>query len=100
MELTCTSEQQIAPESLPSVFKTSLDASLLATIIQTFRALLATDIDRSALKGYIAHLPKVSRWSTLILFLSPAEQKTVKEIWDALPAEPDDAQLRKAWGLR
>ncbi|TCD62427.1 hypothetical protein EIP91_006909 [Steccherinum ochraceum] len=92
--------QQISPESLPSVFKTSLDASLLASIIQTFHGLLATDIDRSTLKGYVAHLPKVSRWPTLILFLSPEEQKMVKEIWGALPAGADDTQLRKAWGLR
>ncbi|KAH8077044.1 hypothetical protein BXZ70DRAFT_1013068 [Cristinia sonorae] len=92
--------KQIAPESLPSLFKTSLDPSMLGSIITTFHAAARSGVEPSVIKAYMTNLPRVSRWATVVLLLSNAEIQMVKEIWDVLPVDPGDEGLRDSWGLR
>ena len=92
--------QQIRPDDLPSVFKISLDTSLLSSLLETFHALLRSGVDPQTVKPYLANLPRVSRWKTLIMFLSRTEKEVVKEIWDNYLQDADDLDLRKAWGMQ
>ncbi|THH23072.1 hypothetical protein EUX98_g8108 [Antrodiella citrinella] len=79
--------KQITPESLPPMFKTSLDTSMLVSLIQTFHSLLQAGVDSAAVKEYIVILPRVARWDTLTMLLSKAEKQLVKDVWDVLPSD-------------
>jgi len=82
------------------MFKTSLETTMLVSLLQTFRSLLQAGVDPAAVKEYMVVLPNVARWSTLTLLLGKADKQLVKDVWDILPAGPDDVDVRKAWGLR
>ncbi|KAK7689748.1 hypothetical protein QCA50_006387 [Cerrena zonata] len=94
--------QQIAPASLPAIFKSSLEASTLISILQTFQAVLQNSNsieDVKTVKEYMTNLPRVPRWSTIILFLGTDERTMIRDIWDRLPKDESDTRAREAWGL-
>ncbi|CAL1713409.1 unnamed protein product [Somion occarium] len=96
--------QQIAPASLPAIFKSSLEPSTLVSILQTFNAVIkhsSTPEDATLIKEYMTNLARVPRWSTIVLFLGADEKKLIAGIWNHLsPISGDeDANARKAWGL-
>lgn len=81
------------------MFKTSLDTSMLVSLVQTFYSLLQSGVDSVAIKEYMVVLPRVARWDTLTMLLSKAEKQLVKDVWDVLPSDTSDVDARKAWGL-
>lgn len=44
-------------------------------------------------------LPRVPRWSTILLFLGTDERKLIHDIWERLPRDEGDTRAREAWGL-
>ncbi|KAK7025566.1 hypothetical protein VNI00_015919 [Paramarasmius palmivorus] len=88
--------QNVDPSTYPSLFKTSLEPSLLISIVQTFLDVLSTDLDPDArdfigrsMEGLL-HVPRIS---TIALFLSGTEKDVVKSVLQKL----DDAVLTDLW---
>ncbi|OBZ71398.1 RNA polymerase II-associated protein 3 [Grifola frondosa] len=107
-ELLC----QIPPRRLPVLFQTSLDASLLASFLQVFRAVLVAhpqDTERRAkVHTYMLHLARVPRFATVLLLLSRTERADVEAVWSTLgPGAQDEGEMekkmeegaRRAWGV-
>lgn len=88
------------PATLPALFQTSLETSLLVSILDTFLALLKqitdpeTD-DRARMRQYMAVFSKVPRFTTVVLFMNRKEKELVKEVWDRLGVRNGGA----AWGI-
>ncbi|TFY65714.1 hypothetical protein EVG20_g5375 [Dentipellis fragilis] len=83
---------QTLPSALPRLFQNSLDPSLLTSILQTFRAVLAAhDTDTPELRGwvraYLEALRRVSRCVTVVMLMSKAEKVLGKEIAEMVGAE-------------
>ncbi|KAI0699139.1 hypothetical protein BC835DRAFT_1461661 [Cytidiella melzeri] len=96
--------QQLPPTSLPSLFKTSLEPSNLVSMLKTFQHVLqspSASLDtKMCIQEYLVNLARVSRFGTLMLFMSADERRLVKDVWDALRNdEASDVQERRAWGL-
>ncbi|KAI0078217.1 hypothetical protein K474DRAFT_1746054 [Panus rudis PR-1116 ss-1] len=95
--------QQISPTSLPAVFRSSLEATTLTSMLQTFQAVLQlspnVDDDAQTIKEYMTNLPRVPRWSTILLFLGPDERKVIAGIWEKLPTGDGDEKIKALWGL-
>ncbi|KAG5653657.1 hypothetical protein H0H81_011617 [Sphagnurus paluster] len=81
------------PGSLPALFKTSLEPSLLASILGVFQTVLATG-DRSAgasVREYMDAFAHVERFETVVLFLSRAEKSVAKGVWESLGVGKEEA---------
>ncbi|KAD4179560.1 hypothetical protein E3N88_28151 [Mikania micrantha] len=68
------------PVALPQIFKNALSASILIDIIRCV-ATFFNDETELAVK-YLENLPKVSRFNTIIMCLSPADKSDLQRIWD------------------
>ncbi|KAI0920035.1 hypothetical protein AcV7_006045 [Taiwanofungus camphoratus] len=91
---------EIDPAALPALFQSSLEASLLSSLLATFldvlRALDGQEQVKALVKAYMLNLARVPRFSTVVLFMSPSERVLVKDIWALVgPGE----ERRGAWGL-
>ncbi|KAI0086569.1 hypothetical protein BDY19DRAFT_995857 [Irpex rosettiformis] len=96
--------QQIPPSSLPSLFKTSLEASNVVSILQTLRHVLQhTSLPQDTkhlIQEYLVSLARVSRFNTVVLFMSADERRLAREVWTTLEdGVVADSPERKAWGL-
>lgn len=87
------------------MFKTSLEAPLLVSVLETFKFVLTEHDDDSStkdsVKAYLLNLARVPRFSTIIMFMSKDERKLVKEIWDIVSRTEDQVEVgvRKVWGV-
>ncbi|KAK9077012.1 hypothetical protein SSX86_005347 [Deinandra increscens subsp. villosa] len=70
------------PVALPQIFKNALSASLLIDIIRCIGSFF-NDETELAVK-YLENLPKVSRFNTIIMCLSPADKSDLQRIWDGV----------------
>ncbi|KAD4179519.1 hypothetical protein E3N88_28110 [Mikania micrantha] len=70
------------PVALPQIFKNALSASILIDIIRCV-ATFFNDETELAVK-YLENLPKVSRFNTIIMCLSPADKSDLQRIWDGV----------------
>jgi len=91
---------QIPPTTLPALFQTLLEPSLLGSILDTFLTILkqTTDPengDRVRMRQYMAMFSKVPRFSTVVLFMSAEEKKLAKEVWEKVGVRNGCA----AWGI-
>ncbi|KAI3755055.1 hypothetical protein L1987_54848 [Smallanthus sonchifolius] len=77
------------PVALPQIFKNALSASLLIDIIRCV-ATFFSDETELAVK-YLENLPKVSRFNTIIMCLSPADKSDLQKIWDDVFCNKEDA---------
>ena len=71
-------QQKIPPPSIPNFFKTSLEAPLLAQILQVCLEAVTTSEDdniKALVREYLTFLMKVPRFSTISLFLSKREKE-------------------------
>ncbi|EIM85824.1 uncharacterized protein STEHIDRAFT_121842 [Stereum hirsutum FP-91666 SS1] len=96
---------QIPPPALPTLFQTSLEPSLLSSILTVLRALLSTHLSaqpelKSWVRAYMVHFARVPRFGTIILFTSKAEKEVIEEVWRAVGEEEGDRAERKKWGLK
>ena len=97
-------QQQIPPNSLPSLFKTSLEASNLVSILQTIQHVLqhtpTSQDTKTLIQDYLINLARVSRFNTVVLFMSADERRLAREVWAVLgDGVAADSPERKAWGL-
>ncbi|EMD39752.1 hypothetical protein CERSUDRAFT_112038 [Gelatoporia subvermispora B] len=90
---------EIPPPALPALFQSSLDASLLSSILSTFLTILhsppvnangepdptlsAEDI-RVRVRAYLVWLARVPRFGTVVLFMSKEERGLVQDVWSAV----------------
>ncbi|KAI3621322.1 rna polymerase ii-associated protein 3 [Moniliophthora roreri] len=88
--------KNVEPSTYPSFFKTSLEPSLLISIVQTFLDILssvshsdAKSLVTRSMEGFL-HVPRIS---TIALFLSGTEKDLVKRVLEKL----DDASLTDLW---
>ncbi|KAH9849532.1 hypothetical protein C2E23DRAFT_861936 [Lenzites betulinus] len=80
--------RQIPAPRLPVLFKTSLDASILAAIIHTLRVALKSAPEDAArlavVRAYMVNMPRVPRFATVSLMMSSEERADVLRIWEML----------------
>ncbi|EKM61554.1 uncharacterized protein PHACADRAFT_204723 [Phanerochaete carnosa HHB-10118-sp] len=95
----------VPPASLPAMFKTSLEAPLLVSVLGTFKFILAEHDDnssaRDSVKAYLLSFARVPRFSTIMMFMSKYERTLVKEVWDGITRTDDQVEVgvRKVWGV-
>ncbi|KAI0748223.1 hypothetical protein C8Q80DRAFT_1170805 [Daedaleopsis nitida] len=105
--------RQIPATRLPVLFKTSLDASILAPILRTLRAALTDkpeDEERAHIvRAYMVNLPRVPRFNTVSMMMDASETAHAQIVWDLLgrsrgegvEGEMDkqkEVGSRRAWG--
>ncbi|KAF9453106.1 hypothetical protein P691DRAFT_755755 [Macrolepiota fuliginosa MF-IS2] len=79
--------QTIPPVNMPSFCKTSLEPTLLVSILEVFLVILSslpTVDDVTKIGEYMEYLARVPRFPTLIMFLSSREKTVAKEVWRKL----------------
>lgn len=81
-------DQQIPATRLPVLFKTSLDASILAAILHSLRVALTDTPEDSerirVVRAYMVNMPRVPRFGTVSLMMSSEEREDAQAIWDLL----------------
>ena len=97
------------------LFKTSLDASVLAAMLHALRAALAAVPDDAkriqVARAYMVNLPRVPRFNTVSLMMTAAERSEAQAVWDLLGrsrGEGVEGEMdrrkedgsRAAWGCR
>ncbi len=79
--------QSIHPTSFPALFGASLEPALLASLIPVLAAASA-DRDqvasRDAVREVMFSLTQVSRFRTVVQFLSRAERNATRVVWDTV----------------
>ena len=86
--------QQIPPLSIPSLFQDSLEAHILASLLQTLAAVIeslstSSNISTSNevrrwVQAYMVNLAKVPRFGTLVLFMSAGEKEMARKVMKAI----------------
>ncbi|KAG7088890.1 hypothetical protein E1B28_012836 [Marasmius oreades] len=99
LSLTTSSDRfqlinRVSPSAYPSFFKTSLEPSLLISIIQTYLDITTSEPNamarvKESMEGFL-HVPRIS---TIALFLSRKEKEIVLQILERL----DDEALSNRW---
>ncbi|KAF9523899.1 hypothetical protein CPB83DRAFT_774755, partial [Crepidotus variabilis] len=88
----------VPPGDLPTLCQTSLEPSLLASILSTFLENLRARPEGVNMKErmleYLESFGKVQRFSTIVLFLSAKEKEVAREVWEQLGSSMD-----RPWGL-
>ncbi|KAF8879478.1 hypothetical protein BD779DRAFT_1551728 [Infundibulicybe gibba] len=72
----------ISPASLPTVFQTSLEPSMLISILKTFRDHIDLNPGPTNVKSYLDALARVPRFGTVVLFLSADEKEIARMVWE------------------
>lgn len=88
------------------MFKTSLEAPMLISLLETFKYKLANagleleSVVKESVRAYMLNLGRVQRFGTVVLFMSRDEKKLVKDVWDSLNHRAgEDGAARKVWGI-
>ncbi|KAK0464701.1 TPR-like protein, partial [Desarmillaria tabescens] len=81
---------------LPAFFKTSLEPSLLASILEIFLNVSNEERNTSIVVEYLEALSKVPRLGTMILFLSEGERMVLRRLVERVGVDKVDAVWRKA----
>ncbi|KAG8950792.1 hypothetical protein FRC03_012747 [Tulasnella sp. 419] len=91
--------QHIPPTSLPNLFLTSLEPSMLVSILKDFISVLSTSPSESPkILEYMTNFPKVKRFSTIIMFLNREEAEVVQKVWSILrPNQKVGEDESKGW---
>ena len=92
------SSQSVPAASLPSMFQTSLETSLLVSLLETFQMTLKYRPNRpevaDQIQEYMVALTRVPRFSTVLLFMNQMEKQLVNDIWMMLGRGD-----RSAWAI-
>ncbi|KAI0061594.1 hypothetical protein BV25DRAFT_1991962 [Artomyces pyxidatus] len=78
---------RIPPSTLPALFRTSLDAAFLASLLTTFRALLDVALPREWIADYMRELRRTARFAVVCLMLSPFESEMGQTVWKSVGGE-------------
>jgi RNA polymerase II-associated protein 3 len=75
----------LAPASLSSVFKNSIESELLCELFATIHQTMdITGGDREFIVSFVTELPRVQRFSMVIMFLSDKEKEDIARVIEAL----------------
>ncbi|KAF8968965.1 hypothetical protein BDZ97DRAFT_1965981 [Flammula alnicola] len=81
----------IPPTQLPDLCKTSLEPALLVSILDAFLTMMTSTNGDDGIKKtvleYMENFTRISRFSTLVLFLSRPEKAIAKQVWALLGVE-------------
>ncbi|XP_061185926.1 sperm-associated antigen 1-like [Saccostrea echinata] len=98
--------RQIPPKDLPQVISNKLDGSMLNKITKCVAEKFLTQGDLDLSYNVLHHLTKVPRFSTIAMFLSPAEKKDIQTVISNLQKSPSGlfgnkelSSLKKEYGL-
>lgn len=86
---------------MPSFCKTSLEPTLLVSILEVFLVVLSSQPmadDTNRIREYMDGLAKVPRFSTLVMFLSGKEKAIAKEVWRKLGVQGKPSGVWNALG--
>jgi len=79
----------IPPTHFPALCKSSLEASMLVSILETFLAILDRDSGvKTIVQEYMESFERISRFNTLVLLLSRSEKALAKSVWIAVDIQP------------
>ncbi|KAK0201625.1 hypothetical protein DFS33DRAFT_1348839 [Desarmillaria ectypa] len=84
----------VPPAQLPALFKTSLEPSLLASILETFLNASNEERNTSTVVEYLEALSKVPRLGTMILFLSEGEHTVLRRLVEKVDVDTVNAVWR------
>ncbi|KAI0271198.1 hypothetical protein BGY98DRAFT_937076 [Russula aff. rugulosa BPL654] len=93
----------IHPTSLPVLFGVSLDFTLLASFIPVLAG--AASADRDAVRKIMCSLAQVSRFRTVVQFLSRAERNAARVVWTDVVRDTGDGsaegveEAARMWGF-
>lgn len=77
---------------LPALCQTSLEPTLLISILDVFYTLLSAHLADAELKQrvleYMQNFARIPRFGTLVLFLSKPEKEVARGVWGLLGVEP------------
>ncbi|KII90798.1 hypothetical protein PLICRDRAFT_39384 [Plicaturopsis crispa FD-325 SS-3] len=89
------------PASLPSMFQTSLDAGILASLLRTFSSILQQNENaRDNIRDYMINLARVPRFGTVLLFMSREEKELARKVWTGLGSGGESGTAAGAWGVK
>ena len=95
--------QKIPAAELPLIFRKSLEPPIIVSLLHTFREILkapTTSMEtKRAMSRYMATLPRVARWKTVVLLLTNEEKKLIEEVWSLLADCDVDWIDQEAWGF-
>ncbi|EJD50526.1 hypothetical protein AURDEDRAFT_160427 [Auricularia subglabra TFB-10046 SS5] len=75
-ELLCT----VPPSTLPALCKNLLEPAFLVAILETFHELAEIESVQPAIRDYMSWLATVSRFDTVVMFLSAREREIAQEV--------------------
>ncbi|KAH9923588.1 hypothetical protein B0H21DRAFT_159204 [Amylocystis lapponica] len=95
---------EIPPQALPSLFQSSLEASMLTSLLDAFRSVLQAPSEdalatQERVRMYMQHLVRVRRFGTIVLLMSAEERALVRAVWELADTEGAEAGARRAWGI-
>ncbi|KAI0807485.1 hypothetical protein C8Q74DRAFT_1227804 [Fomes fomentarius] len=105
--------RQIPATRLPVLFKTSLDAAILGSILRSLRTAITAapgEEERARIvRAYMVNLPRVPRFNTVSMMMDASELGDAQVIWDLLGRSRGDGVegemdkrkedgSRRAWG--
>jgi RNA polymerase II-associated protein 3 len=87
--------QNIPPSGLPVFFKASLEPAMLVSILELFRQVGNDPGRKGVIRQYLNSFARVSRFETVVLFLSQKEKAIARDVWENLGVSKD--MLEKQW---
>jgi hypothetical protein len=74
---------------MPALFKSSLEADILTSMLQAFQDALTRDPHQKAVVlEYLVQLGRTARFDTVTLFLSEGEKKVARAVWQGVGEDP------------
>jgi hypothetical protein len=86
----------IPPSALPTFFKTSLEPAMLVSILEMFREVVRAADRKSAVRDYLEYFARVSRFETVVLFLSRGEKDVARGVLESVGVSK--GELGRQWG--
>ncbi|KAG8880382.1 hypothetical protein FRB98_005143 [Tulasnella sp. 332] len=93
-------KSSVRPSDLPSLFLTSLEPTLLTSILDTFLVVVSVgmlDIKDDVLQ-YLEAFPTVPRFEFVLMFLNSKEQTAIRDVWALYGQKPGHA-VASGWKL-
>ncbi|KAJ3559313.1 hypothetical protein NM688_g424 [Phlebia brevispora] len=94
----------VPPAALPTLFKTSLEASLLTSLLKTFDDMLKSHGSslelQAAIRGYMLNFTRVARFSTVILLMDRKERSVATAVWGRISSSQvgeAEGRAKQAW---
>lgn len=77
--------QRIPNESLPNIFKQSLDANYLSSIISVIHSHYLTEVDSDITIKTLEFISKIPRFGMIVMFLGSDIKQKIRNLFSGLP---------------